>query len=138
MVKTYNEEQIKDILPHRDPFLFVEKMEIIEDGIEGIGYKNITMDMDFFKGHFPGNPILPGACITDIVKCCAEKVVNRSLEIKSVRNLKFLQIIQPDNVANLKITLKISSANDELVCKAIVASDAIVFSKMDLYLISRS
>ncbi|MEE0911222.1 MAG: hypothetical protein U0L67_02115 [Paludibacteraceae bacterium] len=91
-----------------------------------------------FDAHFPGNPILPGACITDIVKCCAEKVVNRSLEIKSVRNLKFLQIIQPDNVANLKITLKISSANDELVCKAIVASDAIVFSKMDLYLISRS
>ena len=60
MVKTYNEEQIKEILPHRDPFLFVEKMEIIEDGVEGIGYKNITMDMDFFKGHFPGNPIMPG------------------------------------------------------------------------------
>ncbi len=91
-----------------------------------------------FDAHFPGNPILPGACITDIVKCCAEKVVNQSLEIKSVRNLKFLQIIQPDNVANLNITLKISSANDELVCKAIVASEAIVFSKMDLYLISRS
>ena len=44
MVKTYNEEQIKEILPHRDPFLFVEKMEIVEDGVEGIGYKNFTND----------------------------------------------------------------------------------------------
>ena len=39
MVKTYSGDEIKEILPHRDPFLFVDKIDILEDGVEGIGYK---------------------------------------------------------------------------------------------------
>ena len=60
MSKIYTQDEIKKILPHRDPFLFVDKMEILEEGVEGIGYKTITMKEDFFRGHFPNNPIMPG------------------------------------------------------------------------------
>ena len=54
-----NKDEIMKYLPHREPFLFVDKIiEISESHI--IGLKNVTMNEDFFKGHFPGQPIFPG------------------------------------------------------------------------------
>ena len=113
MVKTYNEEQIKEILPHRDPFLFVEKMEIIEDGIEGIGYKNITMDMDFFKGHFPGNPIMPGViqveAMAQVAGCVAienmpdYKENKKGVFFMSINNVKFRHPVVPDTLLKMHV-----------------------------------
>ena len=55
----YDINQIQKIIPHRQPFLFVDKiMEITEEGIVGI--KNVSMNEEFFKGHFPGAPVFPG------------------------------------------------------------------------------
>ncbi|MBA3665220.1 MAG: bifunctional UDP-3-O-[3-hydroxymyristoyl] N-acetylglucosamine deacetylase/3-hydroxyacyl-ACP dehydratase [Bacteroidetes bacterium] len=55
----YDINQIQKILPHRPPFLFVDKiMEITEEGI--IGVKNVSMNEDFFRGHFPESPVFPG------------------------------------------------------------------------------
>ena len=55
----YDINQIQKIIPHRQPFLFVDKiMEITEEGI--IGVKNVSMNEEFFKGHFPGAPVFPG------------------------------------------------------------------------------
>ena len=55
----YDVNQIQKILPHRQPFLFVDKiMEITEEGI--IGVKNVSMNEDFFRGHFPDAPVFPG------------------------------------------------------------------------------
>tara|TARA_B100000989_G_scaffold54819_1_gene36849 strand:- start:5026 stop:5478 length:453 start_codon:yes stop_codon:yes gene_type:complete len=55
----YNKTQIKNILPHRDPFLFIDEInELGEDYI--IGTKHISEDEYYFKGHFPGAPVMPG------------------------------------------------------------------------------
>ena len=55
----YNKTQIKNILPHRDPFLFIDEInELGEDYI--IGTKYVSDDEYYFKGHFPGAPVLPG------------------------------------------------------------------------------
>ena len=55
----YDVNQIQKILPHRQPFLFVDKiMEISEEGI--VGVKNVSMNEDFFRGHFPDAPVFPG------------------------------------------------------------------------------
>ena len=55
----YDINQIQKIIPHRQPFLFVDKiMEITEEGI--VGVKNVSMNEEFFKGHFPGAPVFPG------------------------------------------------------------------------------
>ena len=58
--KIYTITDIMKVLPHRFPFLLIDKVEIIEDGIKGIGYKNVTIGEPFFQGHFPSNPIMPG------------------------------------------------------------------------------
>lgn len=111
---------------------------IVEE--DGKYYVEVTLARQnaIFDAHFPGNPILPGACIIDIVKCCAEKVLNKTMQTKSVCNLKFLQIIQPQFVDNLRVTLKLSPSEEQLLCKAVVDSGNIVFSKMDLHLASIS
>lgn len=67
MKKVLNIEDIMEVIPHRYPFLFVDKAEIVESGVKGIGYKNVTMNEYFFQGHYPGMPVMPGVIIIEIM-----------------------------------------------------------------------
>ena len=58
-------EEIKRILPHRYPFLFVDRILEVEKEKRIVGFKNITVNEPFFEGHFPGRPILPGVIIIE-------------------------------------------------------------------------
>ena len=55
-----NIKQIEEILPHRHPFLLVDYIEDYEPGEFAVGYKCVTFREDFFKGHFPQEPVMPG------------------------------------------------------------------------------
>lgn len=57
--------RIREIIPHRYPFLLVDRITYLDPGIKAIGYKNITSNEPFFQGHFPGNPIMPGVLIIE-------------------------------------------------------------------------
>lgn len=65
MPKVLNVEEIMEIIPHRYPFLFADKVEIIESGVKGIGYKNVTMNEYYFQGHYPNMPVMPGVIIIE-------------------------------------------------------------------------
>ena len=60
-----NTEEIKNLIPHRDPFLFVDTCEIIIPGEHAKSEKLFSANEYFFKGHFPGNPIVPGVIIVE-------------------------------------------------------------------------
>ena len=57
--------QIQEILPHRYPFLLVDKILEYTPGVRAVGVKNVTANEPFFQGHFPGNPIMPGVLIVE-------------------------------------------------------------------------
>ena len=61
----YGIEKIKSILPHRYPFLMVDRVTELKPGEQIKGYKNVSINEPFFQGHFPGEPIMPGVLILE-------------------------------------------------------------------------
>jgi len=58
-------EQIQNIIPHRPPFLLVDRIVELEPGKRGVGLKNVTVNEPFFQGHFPGYPVMPGVLVLE-------------------------------------------------------------------------
>ncbi len=62
-----NKEQIMEIIPHRDPFLLIDEVEELEPGVRAVALKHIKPDEDWFRGHFPEHPVVPGVLIVEML-----------------------------------------------------------------------
>jgi len=65
--KSFNINEIIKILPHRYPFILIDKINIVESGKSLIALKNMTINEPFFQGHFPGQPVMPGVLSLEIM-----------------------------------------------------------------------
>jgi 3-hydroxyacyl-[acyl-carrier-protein] dehydratase len=70
---------------------------------------------EIFKGHFPGNPIMPGVCMIQIIKELTEKITQKTLMIQTLSNVKFMALINPENNPELRLELDITITEDDLV-----------------------
>ena len=106
-----NVNEIKSLIPHRYPFLFIDECEIIEPGEHGISYKTFREDEYFFKGHFPNNPIVPGVIIVEAMAQTAGIVVSyklkefkdKSVLFMSVNKAKFRKPILPGDRVSFEV-----------------------------------
>lgn len=107
-----NNQEIQAIIPHRYPFLLVDKIIDIEEGIKAVGIKNVTINEPFFQGHFPGRPIMPGVLIVEALAQVGAVVILQSEENKGklavftgINNFKFRQQVVPGDTLRLEVEM---------------------------------
>jgi UDP-3-O-[3-hydroxymyristoyl] N-acetylglucosamine deacetylase/3-hydroxyacyl-[acyl-carrier-protein] dehydratase len=99
----YSVEDIMKVLPHRYPFLLVDRILEIEEGKRIVGLKNVTINEPFFQGHFPGHPIMPGVLIVEAMAQVGGMLLMRTIEdpgskvvyFMSLDNIKFRRPVKP-------------------------------------------
>lgn len=110
--KILNIEEIMEIIPHRYPFLFADKVEILEEGIRGIGYKNVTMNEYFFQGHFPGKPVMPGVIIIEtmaqvgaVILLSKEELKGRIPYFAGINKFRFKRVVKPGDCLKMEVEI---------------------------------
>lgn len=87
-----NIDQIKQLIPHRTPFLFIEECQIIVSGKIGESFRVFHENEYFFEGHFPNNPIVPGVVIVEAMAQTAGVVVSQNIDKNENKSVLFMSI----------------------------------------------
>ncbi|MDD4899027.1 MAG: bifunctional UDP-3-O-[3-hydroxymyristoyl] N-acetylglucosamine deacetylase/3-hydroxyacyl-ACP dehydratase, partial [Candidatus Omnitrophica bacterium] len=120
--------KIKEILPHRQPFLFVDRIIALEKGKHATGLKNVTINDYFFEGHFPGRPVMPGVLILEalaqvggVMMLASEENKGKLAFFLSADNVKFRRTVLPGDQLILKVEAgKIKTRTAQVFGKAYV------------------
>jgi len=81
--------EIQDILPHRYPFLLIDRILELDLGKRAVGLKNVTINEPFFPGHFPGHPIMPGVLIVEAMAQVGGVLLMRSLDAQAEKKILY-------------------------------------------------
>lgn len=108
--KTLGKEEITKYIPHREPFLLIDETRVIEDDKYLLGIRKFTGKEDFFKGHFPSHPVVPGVLILEIMAQAAAAAIMQGPMFKgkvgfliSVDFAKFRKQVQPGDTLKIPI-----------------------------------
>ena len=111
---TLNQEEIKEYIPHREPFLFIDELTDIEKLKKATGVKMFTQNDYFFKGHFPEQPVVPGVILVEMMAQTAAALIAYSIKeetfdkivyLMNIDNTKFRKPVFP----NEKIFAKVNA-----------------------------
>ena len=107
-----DKEEIKKIIPQRDPFLMIDEVEKFVPGESCTAYKNVNADEYYFKGHFPGNPIMPGVLMVEalaqtgaVAILSMEENKGRNALFGGINNLKFKKQVVPGDRLKLEVNI---------------------------------
>ncbi|WP_339251894.1 3-hydroxyacyl-ACP dehydratase FabZ [Sporosarcina sp. FSL W8-0480] len=105
-------EQIQKIIPHRYPFLLVDRITEIDEGKRAVGLKNVTINEDYFNGHFPGYPVMPGVLIVEALAqvgavAMLQKEENRGrlAFFAGIDNCRFKRQVVPGDTLKLEVEI---------------------------------
>lgn len=108
-----NAQQIMDILPHRPPFLLVDRIVEFEAGARAVGIKQVTINEPFFVGHFPGYPIMPGVLIIEAMAQVGAVALLQQAEFAGklalfagIDGARFRKPVTPGDTLRLEVTLE--------------------------------
>ena len=137
VVQVIDQEQIKRSIPHRAPFLMVDEVRILEEGKKYLGIHYVRPDEYYFKGHFPGSPVMPGVLVVEsmsqafggaLMSRVAGDGTNSIPLFLSIDEAKFRGIVRPGDTLQMPLEIlrlgKISKiyaeayVNDKLCAQA--------------------
>lgn len=107
-----NLEQIKEIIPHRDPFLLIDEVVAMEAGVSIVARKHLKEDEFWFKGHFPGNPVQPGVLTLEMIAQAGAVCMLSLPENKGkvgffggIDKAKFREMVRPGDTLELAVEI---------------------------------
>ena len=102
-------KEIEAIIPHRHPFLLIDRIDELEPGVRATGVKNVTFHEDFFKGHFPAEPVMPGVLILEamaqvgaVIILSVEENKGKTAFFGGMDKVKFRRKVVPGDVLDLE------------------------------------
>lgn len=112
MARLLNILDIMEIIPHRYPFLLVDRVFIEEAGLKGVGYKNVTINESFFQGHFPNFPVMPGVLIVEamaqvgaVILLSHEKYKGKRPLFAGINKVRFKRKVVPGDSLRIEVDL---------------------------------
>ncbi|MBF8263652.1 MAG: fabZ [Parachlamydiales bacterium] len=144
-VPVMNTKDIERILPHRYPFLFVDRvLQIDLEKSEIVGVKNVTSNEPFFQGHFPGAPIMPGVLLLEALAQTGGILVHQKgydkkiAVLLNIANAKFRRPVVPGDVVLLYVVgLHISGTGGKIRGKAMVQEQLAVEAELSFALVDK-
>lgn len=101
--------EIQSLIPHRYPFLLVDRVTELEPGKRAVGIKNVTINEPFFQGHFPGNPIMPGVLMIEAmaqlsgVLAFKSGVTGKAVYFLAIEKAKFRKPVVPGDQLRMEV-----------------------------------
>ena len=100
MADNLNLDEIKELIPHREPFLYLDSLVDIIKLNKASGVKTFREDEDFFKGHFPGNPVVPGVILIEMMAQTAAALIAFSLKSETFNKIVYLMNVESSKFRN--------------------------------------
>ncbi|MEE0752431.1 3-hydroxyacyl-ACP dehydratase FabZ [Frisingicoccus sp.] len=105
-------KEIMEIIPHRQPMLLVDRVEVIEENKKAVGYKGVTYNEPFFAGHFPTEPVMPGVLIMEAMAQATAVLLMNSEEMRgkigyygAMNKVRFRKKVVPGTVLRMEIEI---------------------------------
>ena len=110
--KTMGVNEIKELIPHRYPFLLIDRLTYVDPGVKAKGYKNLTANEPFFQGHFPERPIMPGVLMIEALAQlgCVALLVKDEFKGKigvfsGIDGFKFRSMVVPGDRLDMEVEM---------------------------------
>jgi len=106
--------QIKRMIPHRYPFLMIDRVINIKPGESAVGIKNVTANEPYFEGHFPAKPVMPGVMIVEAMAQAASIMVTKALDLQDhdllvyfmgLEKTRFRRVVEPGDQLELHVSV---------------------------------
>ena len=139
--------RILEMIPHRYPFLLVDKVKDIEPGVRAVGIKNVTINEPFFVGHFPGHPVMPGVLIIEamaqtsailVVETLGEHTAGKLVYFMSIDGARFRKPVVPGDTLHIHVEREHSRGNVwKLLCKVYVEDARVAEARISAMIVDR-